>query len=100
MYIDIANVALPGKMLQHTVGTALAKIRAAQRNSAVRIVFDSGLKELFTYEVENRPDGLLVKIAEPTPPVAAPIVAGLKKQSPPKKIEAPQPESKNASLAA
>ncbi|MBU1405792.1 MAG: AMIN domain-containing protein, partial [Proteobacteria bacterium] len=47
MYIDIANVVLPGRMLQHTVGTALGKIRAAQRNSAVRIVFDSGLKELF-----------------------------------------------------
>lgn len=64
MYIDIANVALPGKMLQHTVGTALAKIRAAQRKSAVRIVFDSGLNELFSYELENRPDGLIVKIAE------------------------------------
>lgn len=64
MYIDIANVVLPGKMLQHTIGTALAKIRAAQRNSAVRIVFDSGLNELFSYELENRPDGLIVKIAE------------------------------------
>ena len=83
MYIDINNVTLPGKMLQHAVGTALAKIRAAQRKSAVRIVFDSGLKELFSYEVENRPDGLLVKIAEPAASIAAPVVAGLLKQNAP-----------------
>jgi len=95
MYIDIANVVLPGKMLQHTVGTALGKIRAAQRNSAVRIVFDSGLKELFTYELENRPDGLLVKIAEPSAPMAAPVVAGIMKHSaPPNTTEARQPETK------
>ncbi len=83
MYIDIANIALPGKMLQHTVGTALAKIRAAQRKSAVRIVFDSGLNELFPYEVENRPDGLLIKIAESSS-ATAPIVAGLVPQGEPK----------------
>ncbi|PKN44441.1 MAG: hypothetical protein CVU58_09520, partial [Deltaproteobacteria bacterium HGW-Deltaproteobacteria-16] len=94
MYIDIANVVLPGRMLQHTVGTALGKIRAAQRNSAVRIVFDSGLKELFTYELENRPDGLLVKIVEPSAPMAAPVVAGIMKHSaPPKTTEARQPEA-------
>ncbi len=95
MYIDIANVALPGKMLQHTVGTALAKIRAAQRNSAVRIVFDSGLKDLFTYEVENKPDGLLVKIVEPGATSAAPsVAAGIVKQNTPKKAETRQPETK------
>lgn len=88
MYIDIANLALPrGNTLQHTVGTALAKIRAGQRKSAVRIVFDSGLKELFSYEVENRPDGLLVKIAEPSASVAAPIVAGIIKQGAAQKTE-------------
>ena len=91
MYIDIANLALPrGNTLQHTVGTALAKIRAGQRKSAVRVVFDSGLKELFSYEVENRPDGLLVKIAEPSASVAAPIVAGIIKQEAAKKT-APLP---------
>jgi len=95
MYIDIANVVLPGRMLQHTVGTALGKIRAAQRNSAVRIVFDSGLKELFTYELENRPDGLLVKIAEPSAPMTAPVVAGIMKQNaPPKTTDARQLETK------
>ncbi len=94
MYIDIANVALPGKMLQHTVGTALAKIRAAQHNSAVRIVFDSGLKELFSYEVENKPDGMLIKIAEPSASIAAPNVAGLIKQSPAKKTEPQQHEDR------
>ncbi|MBU2619880.1 MAG: AMIN domain-containing protein [Proteobacteria bacterium] len=94
MYIDIANVVLPGRMLQHTVGTALGKIRAAQRNSAVRIVFDSGLKELFTYELENRPNGLLVKIVEPSAPMTAPVVAGIMKHSEPTKtIEARQPEA-------
>ena len=97
MYIDIANVALPrGNTLQHTVGTALAKIRAAQRNSTVRIVFDSGLKELFTYEVENRPDGLLVKIAEPSAPITAtaPLVAGIIKQDAAKKAPPRQREAK------
>ena len=95
MYLDLANIALPrGNTLQHTVGTALAKIRAAQHNSAVRIVFDSGLKELFTYEVENRPDGLLIKIAEPSASIAAPIVAGLLKQGPAKKPEPRQHEAK------
>ena len=96
MYIDIANVALPrGSALQHTVGTALAKIRAAQRNSAVRIVFDSGLKDLFTYEVENKPDGLLVKIAEPSSSVASPAVAGIIKQpSAAKEPESRQREAK------
>lgn len=95
MYIDIANIALPGKMLQHTVGTALAKIRAAQRNSAVRIVFDSGLKDLFTYELENRPDGLLVKIAEPSASVAAPSVAGIiKPEATAKKSTPRQQEAK------
>ncbi|MCX5876233.1 MAG: AMIN domain-containing protein [Deltaproteobacteria bacterium] len=94
MYLDLANIALPrGNTLQHTVGTALAKIRAAQRNSAVRIVFDSGLKELFTYEVENRPDGLLIKIAEPSASIAAPSVAGLLKQGPAKKPESKQREA-------
>ncbi len=95
MYLDLANIALPrGNTLQHTVGTALAKIRAAQRNSAVRIVFDSGLKELFTYELENRPDGLLIKIAEPSASIAAPSVAGLLKQGPAKKPGPKQREAK------
>ena len=95
MYIDIANVALPrGSALQHTVGTALAKIRAAQRNSTVRIVFDSGLKQLFTYEVENKPDGLLVKIAEPSASIASPAVAGIIKQDAAKKSAPPQREAK------
>jgi type IV pilus assembly protein PilQ len=93
LYIDVANLTLPGKMLQYTVGTSLAKIRVAQRKSAVRIVFDSALNELFPYEVEDRADGLLIKIAEsssadassvatltprgesknPPPPVVAPV---------------------------
>ena len=74
MYIDIANVTLPGKLRQQTVGTSLAKIRAAQRKSSVRIVFDSGLDEMFSYEIEKRPYGLLIKIAESSS-AAAPIVA-------------------------
>jgi type IV pilus assembly protein PilQ len=95
MYIDIANLTLPrGYTLHHTVGTALAKIRAGQRKSAVRIVFDSGLKELFTYEMENRPDGLLVKIAEPSASVAAPGVAGIITQEPAKQPEPLPAEAK------
>ena len=79
MYIDIANVVLPGKLRQHTVGTSLAKIRAAQRKAAVRIVFDSGLDELFSYKMEKKPDGLLIKIAESSS-AAAPIVASRAQQ--------------------
>ncbi|HIJ89285.1 MAG: AMIN domain-containing protein [Desulfobulbaceae bacterium] len=94
MYIDIANVALPGKMLQHTVGTALAKIRAAQRKSAVRIVFDSGLNELFPYEVENLPDGLLVKITEPAASLSPPLMADRLKQNPAQKIDPRQNKTK------
>lgn len=75
MYIDLPSATLPGKALQLNVGTALARVRAAQRNDGVRIVFDSGLPELFPYEMEARPDGLMVKIAEPLP--ATPILAGL-----------------------
>lgn len=65
MYIDIPNINLPGNMLQQHVGTALGRVRAAQRNGTVRIVFDSGLDELFAYDIQNLPDGLLVTITEP-----------------------------------
>lgn len=80
MYIDIPRATMVGKTLQLSVGTALARVRAAQRNDAVRIVFDSGLSELFSYELEARPDGLMVKITEPSP--ATPIIAGLLAQQP------------------
>ncbi|MGV1100465.1 AMIN domain-containing protein [Thiovibrio sp. JS02] len=78
MYIDIPGISLPGKMLQINVGTSLAKVRAAQRKNAVRVVFDSGLSELFTYEIENTAEGLLVKIQETS--AATPIIAGLVKE--------------------
>lgn len=65
MYIDISGVKLPAKSLHHKVGTSLAGVRAAQRNGTVRVVFDSGLTELFAYDVQPQPDGMVVTIAAP-----------------------------------
>jgi len=80
MYIDIPRATLPGKSLQLNVGTALARVRGAQRQEGVRIVFDSGLPELFSYEIEARPEGLAVKIAEPS--LTPPVLAGLMAENP------------------
>lgn len=80
MYIDIPKATLPGKSLQLNVGTALTRVRGAQRQEGVRIVFDSGLSELFSYEMEARSDGLAVKIAEPSP--TTPALAGLLAEKP------------------
>ncbi|MEW6501931.1 MAG: AMIN domain-containing protein [Thermodesulfobacteriota bacterium] len=67
MYIDIPGVKLSAKSLQHKVGTApLDGVRAAQRNGTVRVVFDSGLKEPFAYDVQPQPDGMVVTIAAPS----------------------------------
>lgn len=65
MYIDIPGVKLPARSLQHKVGTTLEGVRAAQRDGTVRVVFDSGLAELFAYDVQSQPDGMVVTIAAP-----------------------------------
>lgn len=79
MYIDIPGVKLQGRHLYKEIGTSLARIRAAQRQDAVRIVFDSALDNLFQYEVETRPAGLVVTIQEPSQ--AETIIAGILEQS-------------------
>ncbi|HSR35704.1 MAG TPA: AMIN domain-containing protein [Desulfurivibrionaceae bacterium] len=96
MYVDIPGVKLRSKTLQQKVGNAaLEGVRAAQRNGTVRVVFDSGLKELFAYDVQPQPDGLLVTIAAPseasalatavpTPPAATPS----KETTPPQPADA------------
>ncbi|MEW6594951.1 MAG: AMIN domain-containing protein [Thermodesulfobacteriota bacterium] len=66
MYLDIPGVKLQSKALQHKVGSPpLEAVRAAQRNGTVRVVFDSGLAELFAYDVQSQPDGMVVSIAAP-----------------------------------
>ncbi len=78
MYIDIPDVKLLGKNMDKEVGTSLARIRAAQRQDTVRIVFDSGRDTLFQYEIEEQPNGLVVTIQEPSQAEA--IIAGIMQQ--------------------
>lgn len=75
MYIDIADITLPSRMIHLEVGTALARIRAAQRKGAVRIVFDSGLEDIFAYNIEKKSNGLMVTVTEPSP--ASSLIAGI-----------------------
>lgn len=76
MYLDLNNLRLAKSFETRSVGTAaLDKIRTAKRQGGFRIVFDSGLDQMFDYSVSERPDGLLVTIKEPssTPGVSTPV---------------------------
>ncbi|MBU0730787.1 MAG: AMIN domain-containing protein [Proteobacteria bacterium] len=64
MYIDIGNVKPKGLTAFQEVGSTLARIRTAPRENGVRIVFDSALGRLFTYDTASMSDGLLVVIQE------------------------------------
>lgn len=64
MYLDINDIDASELVREKHVGTNLDKIRVATRGSGVRIVFDSGQKGLFTYNVESAPQGLLITINE------------------------------------
>ncbi len=66
MFIDINNIDGSELMREKTVGTNLDKIRVATRGTGVRIVFDSGHKGLFSYNIQTVPQGLLVTIDEKT----------------------------------
>ena len=68
MYIDINNIDGSELVREKTVGTNLDKIRVATRGTGVRIVFDSGQKGLFSYDIKTNPQGLLVVINESTLP--------------------------------
>ena len=74
MYIDIHGVKAQGIHPIQEIGTAVSKIRTAPRGDGVRIVFDSGLEELFEYDISSRPDGLLVTISG-SAPVFVPEIA-------------------------
>lgn len=95
MYIDIPDIKLLGKNMDKEVGTSLARIRAAQRQDTVRIVFDSGRDSLFHYEIEKQPNGLVVTIQEPSQ--AESIIAGIMQQDEPaaqaEEIPGIQPET-------
>ncbi len=67
MYLDLKNLRLSKSFETRSIGTAaLDKIRTAKRQDGFRIVFDSGLDQLFDYSISERPDGLLVSIKEPS----------------------------------
>lgn len=64
MFIDINNVDGSELVREKTVGTNLAKIRVATRGSGIRVVFDSALPGLFSYDIKTVPQGLLITINE------------------------------------
>lgn len=66
MYLDVKNVRLAGPIPPKQVGTALAQVRTGQRTDGFRVVFDSGLDELFDYTISAKPDGMLITIREPS----------------------------------
>ncbi|MDH3393389.1 MAG: AMIN domain-containing protein, partial [Desulfobulbaceae bacterium] len=65
LYIDVDDIALDGVPRQIEVGSALERIRTARRDKGLRIVFDSGLDDLFNYKIDSREDGLLLSITDP-----------------------------------
>ena len=64
MYIDVKNVSLTSPGRERKVDTSLERIRMASRNNDVRIVFDSGLPALFSYDILSSTEGLQVVIQE------------------------------------
>jgi type IV pilus assembly protein PilQ len=93
MYLDLVNLELAGSFETKTVGTALAKIRTAKREDGFRVVFDSGLDQLFDYAITEQPDGLLVTIKEPS--AATAVIANLLSEDgvEPELTVAPEPQS-------
>ena len=72
IYLDVNNVKLAGPIETKDIGTAVARVRTAQRKSGFRIVFDSSLDTLFDYGLQARADGIKVgsmrlKVAWPFP---------------------------------
>jgi len=103
MYLDIKNLRLIGRIPSRKVGTALSQVRNALRADGIRVVFDSGLDELFNYTISEEPDGLLVTIREPAGDQAASaeIVQAVEPGAAPEPVLVPavetiQPEPKAA----
>ena len=75
------NKNLPDRMfidIDHINGSALAKekvvengvlkkIRVAKRGTGIRVVFDSGLPDLFQFDIAPDPEGLLIHVNQTTP---------------------------------
>ena len=68
MFIDINNIDGSELVREKSIGTSLDKIRVATRGTGVRIVFDSGQKGLFSFDIKTSPQGLLVVIDESSIP--------------------------------
>ena len=66
MYLDINNIRLIGPTETISVGTSISKIRTAKRQDGLRVIFDSGVDQLFDYTISKQADGLLVTTKEPS----------------------------------
>ena len=66
LFVDINNIDGSELVRELAVGTNIEKIRVATRGTGVRIVFDSGKNDLFSYDVKTVPQGLLVTVDETT----------------------------------
>jgi len=65
MFIDINDIDGSELVREKVVGSSsIDKVRVATRGSGIRIVFDSGRQDLFSYIVKTVPQGLLVTIEE------------------------------------
>ncbi|WP_136798572.1 tetratricopeptide repeat protein [Desulfosediminicola ganghwensis] len=60
MFIDISDVSIIELLREKYVGTAVDKIRVAERGAGARIVFDSATTEIFDYDIQNTEQGLKV----------------------------------------
>ncbi len=64
LYVDFPNVKIDIPDSQIEVNTTLARIRAARREKGVRIVFDSGINQLFDFKIYPMSYGLMIVIPE------------------------------------
>lgn len=73
LYLDLANTGMADVPQLIEVGSTLAQIRTAPRDNGLRIVFDSGLDKLFSYNIDSQDDGLLITIDDATSKPTAPV---------------------------
>jgi type IV pilus assembly protein PilQ len=64
LFVDIDNIDGSELVRELSIGTNLEKIRIATRGTGIRIVFDSGQKGLFSYDIKTVPQGLLIVVNE------------------------------------
>jgi len=90
MYLDLKNLRLARPIPVKKVGTALLRVRNALRADGIRVVFDSGLDNLFQYTISEEPDGLLVTIREPSDD--HPVIAEIAQPVEPEPVVVPTEE--------